>query len=465
MKRTINKKFNILEILLIISPIIDILTSITQRNLRLSISIGTIIRGAFLAFMVVYLVIKSNYKYKKISIIYLLALAIYFMIYIASTYINKRNNMLFELSELIKAFYFPICIVTILNYMETERYTLKPQMFFAIMLEYITLLFIPAIFKLGYGSYTGERVGQIGFFFSGNEVSAIYSILFPFIVFSYDYIKNKILYFAMAIYSLYTIMQVGTKLPAIAAIISILGFTVVEVIRNVSETKKEKIKFITIGGTLSIACLGICLFSPISENFYIYKDYLISTRETELASTEPINEENKELLNIENEEEIIIEDSYVNAEKKDEQTLTSDEMATIINSGRIEVKDKLKNNFKNYTVVDKLIGLGKIDVKNNTYNLSEIDYYDIFFNFGYLGFILYFMPIITLIIFTIRRINLSKIKEIIYDNSACCYGGGCAIAFILCAISGHAFVAPSVSIFISLMILGLYKKFEKGQER
>ena len=65
-------KINILEIVLILSPIIDILTSMSQRILRVDISLGLIIRSFLLLFMISYTVLKSKYKHKKISIIYLL---------------------------------------------------------------------------------------------------------------------------------------------------------------------------------------------------------------------------------------------------------------------------------------------------------------------------------------------------------------------------------------------------------
>lgn len=59
------KKLNILEIILILGPVIDVLTSLSQRKLELNISIGLIVRAFFIFFMVMYVFFRSTYKYKK----------------------------------------------------------------------------------------------------------------------------------------------------------------------------------------------------------------------------------------------------------------------------------------------------------------------------------------------------------------------------------------------------------------
>lgn len=80
------KKLNILEIILILGPVIDVLTSLSQRKLELNISIGLIVRAFFIFFMVMYVFFRSTYKYKKQSIIYLIIILLY-MYYLLLIYI------------------------------------------------------------------------------------------------------------------------------------------------------------------------------------------------------------------------------------------------------------------------------------------------------------------------------------------------------------------------------------------
>ena len=485
--KAIIKKCNVLEIILIVSPIIDILTSIIKRETNISISIGIITRGLFLLHLIVHLIFKSKYKYKKINIIYLFSIFIFAILFIVNIYLNKGLNLLiYDINELIKAFYFPICLITLLNYIETKEYDINPRWFFIVELEYITLLFIPFILRIGYGSYTGERVGYIGYFFSANEISAIYAILISFIVFSYEKVKNKIIYFGIVIYCLYTIMQMGTKVPAISAIISIMGFALIKVLQNIKKQKKICLQFTAIGIGLTATCLIMVLFSPIYENFNIYKNYLIKTRNNDIMTVSEdiqgeneifeINESDKTEEN-QNEEEIlennIIEEQESNQKvvgsiaDNEENDLTEDELATIIHSGRITEKNRIKKIFNNSHVLDQILGLGKINPQDNTYtyNLCEIDYYDILFNYGYLGFILYFIPIIGIIYCILKKIYLAKFKQIINSDIINCYLISILIVFSLCAVSGHAFVAPAVSILIAMMLLGLNQELKNVERK
>ena len=48
MENVLSRKLNIIEILLIISPIVDILTSVSERMLGTNLSIGLIVRALFL---------------------------------------------------------------------------------------------------------------------------------------------------------------------------------------------------------------------------------------------------------------------------------------------------------------------------------------------------------------------------------------------------------------------------------
>lgn len=467
MKRVI-KKYNLLDIVLIISPIIDIATSVLKNETNLGISIGSIVRGVFLVYLVIYMLINSKYKHKKANVIYLIIITIYAILFVTNTMLNKEKNIFtFETSELIKAFYFPICIITLLSYKEND---IKPKLLFWVEIEYITLLFIPFILKMGYTSYIGERVGSIGFFFSANEISSIYAILFPFIVFSYERIKNKIVYFGVLIFCLYTIMQMGTKIPAISAIICIFGFTIIKIIQNIHKGKTNCVKFTTMGITLTTICVGMIIFSPIYENLNIYKEYLISARNSEniVVESEGVVEILEEDIQ-ENEQEInFIEENIINTQEAinenidvdEESKLTGDEIATIIHSGRIDKKNRIEEVFNNANIIQKILGLGRINKVDNTYNLSEIDYYDILFNFGYLGSILYFMPIITILYFIIKKIYLIEIKHIIKSDKICSYLISILVSFLLCAIAGHTLIAPAVSIFIAIILVQTNKELE-----
>ena len=458
MKNLIYKKLNILEIVLILSPIIDILTSVSQRTLNIDISLGLIIRSFLLFFMTAFTLVESNYKYKKVTIGYLLLVSIYSILFCGSMYLNKGNQFIIsEIKNLIKAFYFPICLVAILNYVETRKYKINLKLIFFVMLEYLVLLFIPSILNLGYESYAEDKIGTIGWFFSANEISSIYSILIVLVVFSYKYIKNKIIYFGLIIISFYTVLQIGTKMPAISTLIVVFVFIIFYLIKYINLKEKKYIKDLYVGiGIFSIFVI-IFMTSPVLKNFDIYKNYLISTREKQ-----EVNELNLDSINEKAEENINDVNIVINEDNKNEykdNNLTSDEIATIIHSGRLETVNRVNYKFKNSNFYNKLIGLGRIDIENNDEFLTEIDYIDILFNYGIVGFIIYFIPAIIMGIIIIKKIFKSKIKLLLCDDYKVCY-----VIIILngliCAIAGHTLVAPAVSIYISIILVQFYRDYK-----
>ena len=487
MEKVLLKKLNILEIILILSPIIDILTSITQRTFNIDISLGLIIRSFLLFFMSMFMLVKSKYKYKKITIAYFCSILIYFAIFIVSTYLNKGNEfILSETKELIKVFYFPICLIAVLNYLETEDNKINLKILFIVILEYIVLLFIPSVLNTGYESYAEDKVGTIGWFYSANEISAIYSILIVILIFSYSYIKNLAIYLIIIGLSLYTILQIGTKLPAATAIISIVGYSLIGLLQYMITKEKKHLKIFGVGILVSFIFVPIFIYSPVLKNFDIYKNYLINTRETNAVETKIMvdetesiqNAEKNDIQNIETKDEQIIlekeqektEDETLESvenincqdngtQKEEEVKLTEDEIATIIHSGRAATKKEVQNAFNELTNINKLIGLGYRNSNNSFYYLIEIDYYDILYNYGYLGFVIYFLPVIGMLILILKGIFSRKIKMLILDERKCCFIL-IIINGLICAIAGHTFVAPAVSIYIAIALIQLYREYE-----
>lgn len=469
MKNLIYKKFNILEIVLILSPIIDILTSVSQRTLHIDISLGLIIRSFLLFFMTIFMLVKSNFKYKKITIAYLALFVLYSIMFIVNMFLTKGSaHIVTEIKELIKAFYFPICLIAVLNYVETKDYKIDLKLLFFVMIEYVILLFLPSILNLGYESYAEDKIGTIGWFFSANEISSIYSILIILIVFSYKNIKNIAVYLGLLIISFYTILQIGTKMPAISAIIAMTAFFMFYIITYLKTKNKQYVK--TIGAGAVMLCIFVIIFfaSPVVKNYDIYKNYLIATREQQetvetnaVQTDETIKEDSTETIENPNAEDLNSGEQEEKSENNTDDNLTNDEIATIIHSGRLETMSNINIQFSKANVVSKITGLGRIDIENNDEFLIEIDYFDILYNFGILGFIIYFIPVIIIAGVIIKKIICNKFKTIFEEDTIFCYVIIILSGF-MCALAGHTLVAPAVSIYITLALIGLYRKHESN---
>ena len=81
-----------------------------------------------------------------------------------------------------------------------------------------------------------------------------------------------------------------------------------------------------------------------------------------------------------------------------------------------------------------------------------MDYYDIFYSHGILGFIIYFYIVIDILIKVLKNLknNMSfkKYSKIIT----------LILIFVLTLFSGHVMTAPSVSLYVSLIFISLCSK-------
>ena len=122
----------------------------------------------------------------------------------------------YEGKVLLRVFYFPILLLSLWPYRYKIWKVLTDFKVVILYSIYLFFIFVPNLLGLGFSSYVDSKEGMIGWFYSANEISAILSILLPF-VFSY-FIKNKkylfgILYLSL---TLFILLEIGTKVPIIS---------------------------------------------------------------------------------------------------------------------------------------------------------------------------------------------------------------------------------------------------------
>ena len=99
--------------------------------------------------------------------------------------------------------------------------------------------------------------------------------------------------------------------------------------------------------------------------------------------------------------------------------------------------------FKNYFYA----GTDDVNIKT-----IEMDYFDVLYRNGYVGFILYFIPVI----YILYKIKMNKKLEIY----------SLVLSLILALFQGHILVSPSVSICVIIIMLngGNYEKLFYNSE-
>lgn len=415
LNKFISLNFNkIITFILIFNPIIDLLNSIFINNLHLNFTFGVVVRIIFLLFFIYCLLnLKETNKKNKILIF---IIGLYLLMFLGLEYFNDSTIIFIqELKMSLKTFYFPICLLTLYTF--KDRMKNFEQLLVISMFEYIILIFIPLILHVGLKSYEITKVGSSGFFMSANEVSCIIGIITPlFIYFILNNKKNIFFKVLSIILYLYVIVTIGTKVPLLSLFITLVLFALWYFIKLIK--KKDFIK---------LFCLLLVSIVFISSSFIIipktnfYKNIKIHMN----------------YLHIKN-----VSDVVDNPEIIDH----------FIFSQRVKFYRDNNNIYKKVSPSQKIFGMGYIRGPKNKTKLVEMDYYDIFYSHGILGFIIYFYIVIDILIKVLKNLknNMSfkKYSKIIT----------LILIFVLTLFSGHVMTAPSVSLYVSLIFISLCSK-------
>ncbi len=410
----IKKNISIICIIFLLSgPIIDFVTGIMLHFFNYNLTLGVVLRMLFL-FFIFYTTI-FIYKKKK-NLWYLGIFGCYFLFFILGLFLFKENpNYFQEIQNTLRLFYFPLLLISLFSIKEHIKIT---NLSFVIMLSfYLILIFIPLVLGVGIESYAITKEGTLGFYNSANEISAIIAILTPilFIIFY----ESKNIFFKLFITFIYlvVILSIGTKTPLLAFLISVFVVFIYILYRAFIS---KKYKLITSFTAIIVALILVIVVVAPKTSFYrnikVHLDYL----------------EVDNIFDIFKEKELI--DHFIFSQR-----------LTFLNN-----KEKLYDNSNNY---QKIFGLGYYD-GNKELKSIEIDYFDIYYNQGIVGFIIFFLPYIYILVTVLKKRNVFSFNQLMLYLSL-------FLIIILSLFTGHVITAPAVSGIICFLILSLMKKEKK----
>ena len=413
MKKNIEKNINIIiSLFIIIGPIIDLLTGISTNKTNLCLTLGIIIRTIFLLFIAIVSIF--IFKKKKLIIPYLI-IGLYFVFFLIGSILYKDNVFINEIHGFIRTFYFPILLITM--YSINNHIRISKMLLFTTLLIYILLIIIPMILGIGFQTYDITKVGTLGFYDSANEISGIISLLTPIIFIIFFYTKNNIVKFLFFFLYLIAILMIGTKTPFITLVITIIMsfvYLLIYSIKNKTYKSLIKISLVTI-----IGIVGITLIIP-KTNFYknieTHLDYLKVDKVTDIFK-------DKELVD------------------------------HFIFSQRLSFLNDKTNIYSNANIYQRLFGLGYTE-NNKTMKLIEMDLYDVYYNHGIIGFMIFIIIILYVLIDIIKkRIKLN------YENYMLSLSA--LLIIVLSYVTGHIITAPAVDIIAVIILLSLMKRSKK----
>jgi len=408
----LNKHLSLIIVsFILIQPILDLLTSLEINVLHIGLSLGSIIRFIFLLFCSYYILFIN--KENKIKYILLLVF-LYLVSYAVVIHKYKGQEILsYELRNGINAFYLPIILLAFYSMFKNKAINIKPNHLLIVYLICITFILFPNITNTGFMSYYHSKVGSTGWFYSANAIGNMLAFLLPFLL--YYLIKSNIhLLFKIliSISTLYVFVSMGTKVPVLGLMLSLLVHFIYYLIVWI---KEKKYRYITI--SIGIVVVGVIASILVLPKTSFYKNIQI----------------HKEFLGFDHYYDVFTDYKLIDH---------------FIFSQRLTFLKNTNNNYKEVSMAEKVLGMGYIEKYGTdleTDKTIEIDYFEVFYRHGILGCIIFYLAIIPFMFKFLTTKYESSLLNLEFKLSI-------TLILLLSLFSGHVLVAPSISIFVALLI-------------
>lgn len=397
----------LLIVFLYLQPFLDVITAIFLEVFHIHFTIGMIFRFLFLLF-VLYSVVFVFQK-RKCLIYYVLVLlySICYMIMLYST--GGASFLLSELQMLLKFFYFPLLLVSF--YFIKDSIVISEKVIIRLFCIYLLFLFIPTLTHTGFQSYDVTKEGSIGWFYSANEISAIMAILFPIFISSLSNFKYGFYKILFLIMYLVVMLTIGTKVPLLAFFL-VLFFIFMYILVCLIRGKKYRWIMTLMIGIVVIITSAILIIPKTTfyKNIQVHLDFLGVNHITDVFSS------------------IHLIDHFIFSE-------------------RVTFLERKSISYDNASLIKKILGLGIHD-ENGLSKMIEMDYYDVFYNIGLVGCLLFFIPYLYILYQIYKSLKTQKFDFICYMNVV-----SLILILLLSLFSGHVITSPSVSIYCIMILL------------
>ncbi|MBJ8119419.1 MULTISPECIES: O-antigen ligase family protein [Bacillus] len=445
LKQTANSFPHFLLLFIVFQPILDLLTSFSIYVLHMSATVGIVVRFAFMLLALGYLLLHHKQQGAKKYILYLCLFGIVLAIGLVNNLMVKSPVSFGEEVKFILKSVYPIVLlfgyIIALKELKNNEYAFHKIITYFLYATLILSISIIAAMATGtdFPSYPNSKIGSRGWFFAGNDLSSIFAIMFPIVVL-YSVHKttsfSKAYYWIPTVLAMYASIMIGTKV-GYGAIVITLGIALFFLfIEYMIHRKKEGKGFTYLVNTIVAAV--------------VLGGLLVLTPQTPIAKNMTIHLQIYEYKKSVQEEKDRKEGKVVEEEEHKQGELTDSEMKSLIYSDRDKFLKVYKQYYKEAPLSQKLFGMGYAGNYTTKMKLVEMDFYDLFFAFGIVGFLMYLLPLLYFGIKIFIRIitnfkKLFSVKHMLLTSTLVLSLG---IGFM----SGHVLTAPAVSIFFTVIL-------------
>ncbi|MGE6848269.1 O-antigen ligase family protein [Bacillus tropicus] len=453
LKQTDNYFPHFLLLFIVFQPILDLLTSFSIYVLHMSATVGIVVRFAFMLLALGYLLLHHKQQGAKKYILYLCLFGIVLTIGLVNNLMIKSPVSFGEEVKFIMKSVYPIVLlfgyIIALKELKNNEFAFHKIITYFLYATLILSISIIAAMATGtdFPSYPNSKIGSRGWFFAGNDLSSIFAIMFPIVVL-YSVHKttsfSKVYYWIPTVLAMYASIMIGTKV-GYGAIVITLGIALFFLfIEYMMHRKKEGKGFTYLVNTIVAAV--------------VLGGLLVLTPQTPIAKNMSIHLQIYEYKKSVQDEKDRKEGKVVKEEEHKQGELTDSEMKSLIYSDRDKFLKVYKQYYKEAPLSQKLFGMGYAGNYTTKMKLVEMDFHDLFFAFGIVGFLMYLLPLLYFGIKIFIRLitNFKKLFSVKHMLLASTLVLSLGIGFM----SGHVLTAPAVSIFFVVILAYLIVDLE-----
>lgn len=420
-------------LLVMFSVFIDVLTTLSKN---LPISLGILIKGVSFAYLIFYLIFLT----KSIWIRWImLVIGMYIGIHLYLVYYYYGTAfILANLLEIIKSFYFPVLCLWIFDLSQIKAFRYESKDFVFIFLSLVLVFSLSIFTQTDLKSYDWMN-GSSGWYYSSNEISAIIAAVIPIFTISIFKSKKALVRYLWAAVTVIISLVTGTRSTFFAATLWILLLIFYWIrLYQKSDSKSNKSNII----------LSVFMF------VFLVIVYPLSPASRNQPTVVLANSKTSEMRFLMNE----TSPSNVLISKQSPLENATNRAGSFLN-------DLLKNRlyyletnyaiFNNSDTSQKTFGIGSVITINNQVKQVQIemDPFTILFRYGYIGFTLMLLPLFGYAFYELRALLNHRF---LFDSlEYLSFGYALSLLVGLSVVAGHVIIAPSVSIFLVIIMAGL----------
>lgn len=454
----VKKILMLLVAFIALQPVIDVLTTASIFVVDTSITVGVLIRAAYMAALLLLLLwFSKKSKISRTFTFYLIGLAVLLAVNVLVNMQVKDPYYLFqELKFFNKVIYFHIVLLgLIVIYKELKASGVdiaeKSTKYFWISGMIIGIVFVLAqITGTSLSNYSHTKTGFTGWFYAGNEIGAIMAIVLPIMALyaaeKTDSLKKPWAWIPFLLVSV-GMLALGTKVGyggiLIVLLSMIIGSAIMLFIMKQQTAKVRSNLLISV--ILTAVLVAITPFTPVFGNMF--------------AHLESFGLNFGEAVERPGDSELVEGDPGF--EEQEQPEITNEQVQNLIFSSREKYKEVMHEDFSSSPITQQLFGMGfagnyEEPLPGKSLKMIEMDFHDWFYSFGWIGFFYLIAPLVWFagryLIHFVRNIKTH------FTYFYMLYGVAFLLGIGIAYTAGHVLTAPAVSIYLAAILAMLAVK-------